>query len=196
MRALGVDMNSARETEPLRNAGLAVITLGVVVTGLVYGRSSSCRWPSQSFSGARLEAMIQGLPTFQWANTDRRVGLPPCWGLAVVATAFYLIATILLGQADAIAAASATLCGPFRNDWSDPPQWPGPEIRESSRKRRRDHLTRQIPGFLFNQSVILSVLPVIAYIAFLGGRPKPARENAAIFLMRCALPARLFTSIS
>ncbi len=37
-------MTAGSNTEALRSAGLAVIVLGVVITGLVYGRSFCFRW--------------------------------------------------------------------------------------------------------------------------------------------------------
>jgi predicted PurR-regulated permease PerM len=162
-------MDVAVGSEKLRNVGLAVIAFGVVVAGLVYGRSFLLPLAIAIFLWNVLEAMIQGIASVRLGTYKLPRWIAAILGTATIAFGFYLILTILLGQADAIGAAWPRYVARFESIVSDLTQWLGPERSAKLRDAVAEiDLTRQIPGFIAStQSIIVSLLLVAAYIGFL-----------------------------
>jgi predicted PurR-regulated permease PerM len=160
---------ASASTESLRSAAVAIIAFGVVLIGLVYGRSFLITLAIAIFLWNVLEAMIPGL-----ANLKICEFKPPRWlatilGLATTAFGFYLILTILLGQVDAITAAWSRYIVRFESIVSDLAQWLGPEwAAKVKQSLARIDLTTRVPQFIAStQSIVISSLLVVAYVAFL-----------------------------
>jgi len=162
-------MNVPNNAEGLRNVGLAVIALGVVIAGLVYGRPFLVPLAIALFLSSVLEAMIQGI-------SRQSVGgyRPPRWvavilGIAAAAVAFYLVLSVLLGQVDSIAAVWPRYAARIETILGDLTQWLGPE-RSAKLKGMMAaiDLTKQIPGLIAStQSIVVTTLLVAAYIGFM-----------------------------
>jgi AI-2 transport protein TqsA len=194
-------MSSTTESEGLRNAGLAIIAFGVVIAGLVYGRSFLIPLAMAIFLWNVLEAMIQGFASIEIGRFQ-----PPRWlatilGLAAVVLGFYLISFILLGQVDAISSAWPRYVARFESIVDDLAQWLGPERSAKVREVLAGiDLTRRIPGLIVStQSVVLSALLVVAYIGFLFvERDQLSAKVAAMFPDegRAKAAAKLLATIS
>ncbi len=162
-------MTAGSNTEALRSAGLAVIVLGVVIAGLVYGRSFLVPLVVAIFLWNLLEAMIQGFARVELGSFRLPRSLATLLGFAAVTLGFYLVLSVLLGQADAVAAAWPRYVARFEAIVSDLTQWLGPE-RSAKLKEAvaAIDLTRQIPGLITStQSIVASLLLCLAYVAFL-----------------------------
>jgi AI-2 transport protein TqsA len=194
-------MRNTTDSEGLRNAGLAIIASGVVIAGLVYGRSLLVPLAMAIFLLSVLEAMIQGFASIQIGQFR-----PPRWlatilGLAAVVLGFYLVSFILLGQVDAISAAWPRYVARFESIVADLAQWLGPERSAKIKEALAGiDLTRRIPGLISStQSVVLSALLVVAYIGFLFvERDQLSAKVAAMFPdeARAQSVAKLLATIS
>jgi AI-2 transport protein TqsA len=148
---------------------LTIIASGVVVVGLIYGRSFLIPLAMAILLWNLMEAMIQGFAGFEIAHFR-----PPRWlatllGVATVGIGFYLIVTVLLGQVDAISAAWPRYVSRFEAILADLTEWLGPERSAKVKNAVAGvDLTQRIPGLLSStQSIVISTLLVIAYMAFL-----------------------------
>jgi predicted PurR-regulated permease PerM len=155
--------------EGLKNAGLAIIAVGVLIVGLVYGSPILIPLAIAIFLWAVLEAMIQGFARLRIGG----YGLPP-WlasllGVGSIALGLYLIVSILLGQVDALAAAWPRYVDRLQSILSGLTEWLGPERSAKLQQMMADiDLTRRIPGLLAStQSLIVSLLLILAYIGFM-----------------------------
>jgi predicted PurR-regulated permease PerM len=159
----------ANNVEGLRNAGLAIIALGVAIAGLVYGRSILVPLAVALFFWAVLEAMIEGFKSVSLGGYRLPQWLAAALGIGSVLLGLYLIFIILLGQVDAIGQAWPRYVARFESIVSDMTEWLGPEGAQKIKQLLADiNLTRSIPGVIAStQSVIFSLLLVLAYIAFL-----------------------------
>jgi AI-2 transport protein TqsA len=162
-------MGVANNSEGLRNIGLAVIALGVVVAGLALGSSFLIPLAIAILLWNLLEAIIEG-----FARLTIGVHRVPRWlatvlGFGAVLFGGYLVLSILLGQVDAIAAAWPRYVARFESIISDLTQWLGPERSAKFRSVIAEiDLTRRIPGIMASaQSSVVTILLVIAYVGFL-----------------------------
>lgn len=162
-------MGGANNVEGLRDAGLAIIALGVAVAGLVYGRPLLVPLAVALFLWAVLEAMIEGFASVTIGDYRLPRWLAAVLGIASVMLGLYLIMAILLGQVDAIGAAWPRYVARFESIVSDLTEWLGPEQSQKLKQMMGEiDLTRRIPGVIAStQSVIFSLLLVLAYIGFL-----------------------------
>jgi predicted PurR-regulated permease PerM len=190
-------MDAADKHDPLRNAALAVIAFGVVVAGLAYGRSFLVPLAVAFFIRSVLEATIQGFAGFQLGAHRMPRALATIMGFAAVLIGLYLIGSILLGQADAVASAWPRYVARFETIIGDLTQWLGPEYSSKLKQAMSAiDLTRQIPGLIAStQSVVGSMVLVLAYLGFMfaeGGYvgskiaamfpdPRKAQETALLF---------------
>ena len=162
-------MRAADATERLRNLGLAVIAFGVVVAGLVVGRSLLIPLAIAILLWSLLEAMIQGFARVKVGPYQLPRWLATILGIAVVVFGFYLVASVLLGQVDAISAAWPRYAARLESMVSDLTQWLGPE----SAAKLKDavaaiDIRSRIPYLIAStQSIVVSFLLVLAYIGFL-----------------------------
>lgn len=156
-------------TEGLRNAGLAVIALGVVVAGLVLGRAFLVPLAIAILLWNLLEAMIEGFASVAIGPYKLPRSLATILGITGVVLGFYLVSSILLGQADAIGAAWPRYIARFESIVSDLTQWLGAEWAAKIREAvAAIDLTGRIPRVIAStQSIIVNFLLVVAYIGFL-----------------------------
>jgi predicted PurR-regulated permease PerM len=162
-------MSAGNNNEVLRDAGLAVIAFVVVVAGLIYGRPFLVPLAVAIFLWNVLEAMIQGFAGVELGSYRLPRWLATILGIAAVLVGFYLVFSVLLGQADAVAAAWPRYVARFEMIVSDLTQWLGPE-RSAKLKAvvAQIDLTRQIPGLISStQSIVTNLLLILAYVAFL-----------------------------
>jgi predicted PurR-regulated permease PerM len=162
-------MNASKNAAGLRNVGLAVIALGVVIAGLVSGRAFLVPIAIALFLLSVLEAMIQGFARLSVVGYR-----PPRWvaailGIVAVVLAFYLILSVLLGQVDSIAAVWPRYAARIETILSDLTQWLGP-VRSAKLKGMIAAMdfTKQIPGLITStQSIVVTTLLVVAYVGFM-----------------------------
>jgi predicted PurR-regulated permease PerM len=162
-------MRAADTTERIRNLGLAVIAFGVVVAGLVVGRSLLIPLAIAILLWSLLEAMIQWFARLQVGPFQLPRWLATILGIAVVVLGFYLVVSVLLGQVDAISAAWPRYAARLESVVSDLTQWLGP----ASAAKLKDAVAAidirgRIPQLIAStQSIVVSVLLVLAYTGFL-----------------------------
>lgn len=174
-------MTAGSNTEALRSAGLAVIVLGVVVAGLVYGRSFLLPLAVAIFLSNLLEAMIQGFARAEFVSIRMPRWLATILGIAAVVLGLYLVFSVLLGQADAVAAAWPRYVARFEAIVSDLAEWLGPERSAKVKEMvAAIDLTRQIPGLISStQSIVANLLLGLAYVAFLFAESGYVRHKIA-----------------
>ncbi len=194
-------MRAADTTERLRNLGLAVIAFGVVVAGLVVGRSLLIPLAIAILLWSLLEAMIQGFARLKVGPYQLPRWLAAILGIATVALGFYLVLTILLGQVDAIAAAWPHYAARFESIVSDLAQWLGPESAAKLKDRvTAIDISSRIPHLIAStQSIVVSFLLVLAYIGFLFvERDHLGEKLAAMFpdVRQAQKTSSLFATIS
>lgn len=148
---------------------LSIIATGVVVAALVYGRPFLLPLALAIFFWNLMEAMIQGFASIRIARW-----IPPRWlatllGIAAVGGGFYLIIMILLGQVDAIVAAMPRYISRFEVIVVNLTEWLGPDRSAKIRSAIESiDLTKRLPGLIAStQSIVVSALLIVAYIAFL-----------------------------
>ena len=95
-------MEVSEGREALRNAGLAIIAVGVVLAGLVYGRTFLVPLAISILVWNLLEAMIQRFASARLGSFQVPKWLAAILGIAVVLLGIYLVVSILLSQIDAV----------------------------------------------------------------------------------------------
>ena len=194
-------MRAADDTERLRNLGLAVIVLGVVITGLVLGRPLLIPLAIAVLLWTLLEAMTQGFARVSIGSFRLPRWLATILGIATVALGLYLVAFILLGQADALSAAWPRYVARFESIVSGLTQWLGPQ-RTAKLKEvfAAIDLSGRIPQLIAStQSIVVNVLLVVAYIGFLFVERNHLGEKLAAMLpdaRRAEETSALFVTIS
>lgn len=151
------------------DVALGIIASGVLVAALVYGRSFLLPLALAIFFWNLMEAMIQGFASIRIARWS-----PPRWlatllGIATVGIGFYVIIMILLGQIDAIIAAMPRYISRFEAIVANLTEWLGFERSAKIRSAIAGiDLAKWLPGLIAStQSIVVSALLVIAYVAFL-----------------------------
>lgn len=162
-------MDHSRDTEGLRNAGLAIIAIGVVLAGLVYGRNFLLPLAISILVWNLLEAMIERFASIRVGDFQVPRWLAAILGIALVLLGFYLVVSILLGQVDAVTAAWPRYVARLENIISSLTQSLGHEQSAKVRQAFADiDLTRRLPGFFASaQSFLVTLLLVVAYVGFL-----------------------------
>ena len=112
-------MRAADAPERLRNLGLAVVAFGVVVAGLVLGRSLFVPPAVAILLWNLLEAMIQGFARLQVGSYKLPRWLAIILGIATVGLGFYLVSCPGAGRRDRRRVVETIV--------SDLSQWLGPE---------------------------------------------------------------------
>ncbi len=194
-------MTAAAPPKRFVTLGLTVIVLGVVVAGLVYGRSFLVPLAVAIFVWNLLEAMIQGFARIELGGTKLPRWLATVLGVAAVLLGFYLVTSVLLGQADAVAAAWPRYVARFETIVSDLTQWLGPEWSAKLKEAMAAiDLTRQIPGLISStQSIATSFLLVVAYVGFLFAESGYVEKKIAATFpdeQKARETAQLFATIS
>jgi predicted PurR-regulated permease PerM len=162
-------MGGINETAGLRNAGVAIIALGVVLASLVYGRTFLLPLAISILLWNLLEAMIERLAAIRIDHFQVPRWLAALFGLFAVGFGLYLILAIFLGQIDAVNAAWPHYAARLESIISDLTQWLGAEQSTKIRQAIAEiDLTGRLPGvFASAQSFLVTVLLVVAYVGFL-----------------------------
>ncbi len=172
------------DSEKLRSVGISIIAVGVVIAGLVVGRSFLIPLAIAVLLWNLLEALIDGF---------RRIGVGrlrlPRWFAALLSFAavgflVYLIANILLAQGGAIAEAWPRYEERLKTIAADLALWLGPDYSAKVREIvGRIDLTRHAAGlFVTAQSLILNVILIVLYVGFLMGERRYVSEKIAALL--------------
>jgi AI-2 transport protein TqsA len=158
-----------RRSTHVSGAALSIIAFGVVVAALFYGRPFLLPLALAIFLWNLMEAMVQGFSSIEIANFRTPRWLATLLGVATVAFGCYLIFTILLGQVDAINTALPRYMARFETIVADLTEWLGPDRSAKVRSAFASiDLTKIVPGLITStQSMIVTALLIIAYIAFL-----------------------------
>jgi predicted PurR-regulated permease PerM len=98
-------MEVSEGREGLRNAGLAIIAVGVILAGLVYGRAFLIPLAISILVWNLLEAMIERFASLRLGSFQVPKWLAALLGITVVLLGLYLVIWILLSQVDAVTAA-------------------------------------------------------------------------------------------
>jgi predicted PurR-regulated permease PerM len=162
-------MGESDHTERLRNAALAVIALGVLLAGLVYGRSFLIPLAIAILLWNLLEAVIERFARVRIGDTQLPWWFAALLGIAVVVLGLYIIQSILLGQFDAVGSAWPRYMSRFESIAGDLTQWLGAEQSAKLKQAIMGiDLTRRIAGVVSSaQSFVVSFLLIIAYVGFL-----------------------------
>ena len=157
-------MVADNDTDKLRSIGLSVIALGVVLTGLVLGSSLLIPLAIAILLWNLLEALIDGVGRSRLPRWFAAILV-----LGVVSFVLYMIAVILLGQADAIAAAWPQYEERLKSIIDSWAKWLGPaQSAKVSGALAKIDVMSQVEGlFVSAQSFILSVALIILYVGFL-----------------------------
>jgi AI-2 transport protein TqsA len=172
---------AAADSEKLRSVGISIIAVGVVIAGLVVGRSFLIPLAIAVLLWNLLEALIDGF---------RRIGVGrlrlPRWFAALLSFAalgflVYLIANILLAQGGAVAEAWPRYEERLKAIAADLALWLGPDYSAKVREVvGRIDLTRHAAGlFVTAQSLILNVILIVLYVGFLMGERRYVSEKIA-----------------
>ena len=165
----GIDMSADGGSEILRSIGLAIIAIGVAVTGLVLGSSFLIPLAIAILLWNLLEALINSFERIGFVPVHLPRPVATVLGIAVVVLSLYLVVSILFGQADAIQSAWPSYVSRLETMVGELTQWLGPEGSAKVRKILEEFdLTRRIPSLLFSaQSFMVSLVLVVAYVGFL-----------------------------
>jgi AI-2 transport protein TqsA len=166
---LGVMMEVSEGREALRNAGLAIIAVGVVLAGLVYGRTFLVPLAISILVWNLLEAMIQRFASVRLGSFQVPKWLAAILGIAVVLLGLYLVVSILLSQVDAVTLAWPRYVARLQTIVGDLTQWLGAEQSAKLREAfAKIDLTQRLPGaFASAQSFVVTLLLILAYVGFL-----------------------------
>lgn len=148
---------------------LFIIAFGVVVVGLIYGRPFLLPLALAVFLWNIMEAMVQGFASIELGDYRVPRWLATLLGIATVGIGGYLIITILLSQIDAIIAAIPHYLARLETVASDLTEWLGPDRSAKIRSALSGiDIMGRLPALLVStQSLIVTTLLVIAYVAFL-----------------------------
>jgi len=162
-------MEVSEGREPLRNAGLAIIAVGVVLAGLVYGRTFLVPLAISILVWNLLEAMIQRFASVKLGRVQVPTWLAAILGIAVVLLGLYLVVSILLSQVDAVTVAWPRYVARLQTIVGDLTQWLGAEQSAKLRDAfAKIDLTQRLPGaFASAQSFVVTLLLILAYVGFL-----------------------------
>jgi AI-2 transport protein TqsA len=164
----GVTMGTS-DTETLRSIGISIIAIGVVVAGLVLGRSFLIPWAIAVLLWNLLEALIGGFARIGIC----RVRLPRWFAgvlsIGAVGLVLYVIAIILLAQGDAIVNAWPHYEERLKSIVADFSQWLGPEYSAKVREvlSKIDVAGHAAGVFVTAQSLVLNAVLVVLYVGFL-----------------------------
>jgi predicted PurR-regulated permease PerM len=162
-------MEVSEGREALRNAGLAIIAVGVVLAGLVYGRTFLVPLAISILVWNLLEAMIESFARLRLGSFRVPKWLAAILGIAVVLLGFYLVIWILLNQVDAVIAAWPRYVARLQTIIGDLTQWLG--VEQSAKLRdafAKIDLTQRLPvAFASAQSFVVTLLIIVAYVGFL-----------------------------
>jgi len=162
-------IDGSRHNESLRNAGLAIIAVGVVLAGLVYGRTFLLPLAISILVWNLLEAMIDRFASIRIGEFQVPRWLAAILGILLVLLGFYLVVSIILGQVDAVMAAWPRYVARLESIAADLTQWLGAEQSAKLRQAIAGiDLKGRLPGaFASAQAFVVTLLLIVAYVGFL-----------------------------
>ncbi len=162
-------MVSTDQSERLRNAALAVIALGVILAGLIYGRGFLIPLAIAILLWNLLGAVIERFAQIRIGEFQLPRWVAALLGVAVVVLGLYVIQSILLGQVDAISVAWPRYMARLETIVGDLTQWLGAEQSAKLKQAIMSiDLTRRVAGVVSSaQSFVVSFLLILAYVGFL-----------------------------
>jgi AI-2 transport protein TqsA len=162
-------MDQHDQSERLRNAALAIIALGVVLTGLIYGRGFLIPLAIAILLWNLLGAVIERFAQIRIGAFQLPRWLAALLGVAVVVLGLYVIQSILLGQVDAVSAAWPRYMSRLESIVGDLTRWLGDEQSAKLKQAVMSiDLTRRVAGVMSSaQSFVVSLLLILAYVGFL-----------------------------
>jgi AI-2 transport protein TqsA len=180
---VGVKVVTA-DSERLRSVGISIIAVGVVIAGLVLGRSFLIPLAVAVLLWNLLEALIDGFGRVGVGRPRLPRSIAALLAIAAVGFLVYLITNILLAQGGAIADAWPRYEERLKSIAADLTLWLGPDYSAKAREViGRIDLTRHAAGiFVTAQSLILNVVLVVLYVGFLMGERRYVSDKiAALF---------------
>ncbi len=174
-------MGETDHAERLRNAALAVIALGVILTGLIYGRSFLIPLAIAILLWNLLEAVIERFTRVRIGEFPLPRWLAALLGIVVVVLGLYVIQSILLGQIDAVGSAWPRYMSRLESIVGDLTGWLGAEQSAKLKQAIMGiDLTRRIAGVVSSaQFFFVSLLLIIAYVGFLFVESAHMRQKIA-----------------
>lgn len=174
-------MGETDHSDRLRNAALAVIALGVILTGLIYGRSFLIPLAIAILLWNLLEAVIERFTRIRIGEFQLPRWLAALLGIVVVVLGLYVIQSILLGQIDAVGSAWPRYMSRLESIVGDLTQWLGAEQSAKLKQAIMGiDLTRRIAGVVSSaQFFLVSLLLIIAYVGFLFVESAHMRQKIA-----------------
>jgi AI-2 transport protein TqsA len=175
-------MGETDYADRLRNAALAVIALGVILTGLIYGRSFLIPLAIAILLWNLLEAVIERFTRIRIGKSQLPRWLAALLGIVVVVLGLYVIQSILVGQIDAVGSAWPRYMSRLESIVGDLTRWLGAEQSEKLKQAiMRIDLTRRIAGVVSSaQFFLVSFLLIIAYVGFLFLESAYMRQKIAV----------------
>jgi len=157
------------DIEKLRSIGLSLIALGAVLAALVVGRSFLIPLATAVLLWNLLEALIDGFGRIDIVGYRLPRWLSTVLVICAVGLLLYLIAVVLLGQADSIAAAWPRYEERMKSIVAGLAEWlgPGQSAKVKAVLGKIDVAGQVTSVFVSAQSFILSAIVVCLYVGFL-----------------------------
>lgn len=169
------------DTEKLRSLGISIIAAGVVIAGLILGRSFLIPLAIAVLLWNLLEALIDGFRRVGVGRVRLPRSISALLAIAAVSFLVYLIANIFLAQGGAVADAWPRYEERLKTIAADLSLWLGPDYSAKVREViGRIDLTRHAAGFFVTaQSLVLNLILIVLYVGFLLGERRYVSEKIA-----------------
>jgi AI-2 transport protein TqsA len=169
------------DTEKLRSLGISIIAAGVVIAGLILGRSFLIPLAIAVLLWNLLEALIDGFRRVGVGRVRLPRSIAALLAIAAVSFLVYLIANIFLAQGGAVADAWPRYEERLKTIAADLSLWLGPDYSAKVREViGRIDLTRHAAGFFVTaQSLVLNLILIVLYVGFLLGERRYVSEKIA-----------------
>jgi AI-2 transport protein TqsA len=157
------------DTDKLRSIGISIVAIGVVITGLVLGRSFLIPLAIAVLLWNLLEALIDGFARIGVGRARLPRWFAAILSIAAVGLVLYVVVIILLAQGDAIASAWPRYEERLKSIVADFAQWLGPDYSNKVRaKLGTIDVTSHAAGVIVTaQALILNAIVVVLYVGFL-----------------------------
>jgi AI-2 transport protein TqsA len=172
---------ASAHSEKLRSIGISIIAVGVVIAGLVLGRSFLIPLAIAVLLWNLLEALIDGFRRVGIGRVRLPRSIAALLAIAAVGFFVYLIGNILLAQGGAVAEAWPRYGERLKSIAADLALWLGPDYSAKVREViERVDLTRHAAGlFVTAQSLLLNAILIVLYVGFLMGERRYVGEKIA-----------------
>ena len=175
---------ASADSEKLRSVGISIIAIGVVIAGLVLGRSFLIPLAIAVLLWNLLEALIDGFRRVGIGRVRLPRSIAALLAIAAVGLLVYLIGSIILAQGGAVTEAWPRYEERLKTIASDLSLWLGPDYSAKVRELiGKFDLTRHAAGFFVTaQSLLLNAILIVLYVGFLmGERRYVSQKIAALF---------------